>query len=90
VFSTRELWCYFVANPSGCGLTLEVRAGGRGKLLGSQSYTFASDERKTVTLELSRPGARFLRRHSPLLVRVRVIEDQAPQPGGYLTVLRTP
>jgi Ca2+-binding RTX toxin-like protein len=90
VFSTGELWCYFVVNPSGCRLTLEVRVQRRGRLLGSQSYTFAPDERRTVTAELSAAGMRILRRHESLLVRVRVVEDGAPRQGGYLTVLRVP
>jgi Ca2+-binding RTX toxin-like protein len=88
VFSHQELWCYSVANPSGCRLRLEVRVQGRGTLLGSQTYTFAPDERKSVTLELSTEGLRILRRRGVLLVRVRAIEDRAPRPGGFLTVLR--
>jgi Ca2+-binding RTX toxin-like protein len=100
VLVAPELWCYFVANPSGCGLRLDLLVDGpatrrgtappQGTLLGSQSYTFSPDERKGVSLSLSRAGLRILRRHRALRVRVRVTEDAPHQPGGYLTVLRAP
>jgi Ca2+-binding RTX toxin-like protein len=100
VLVAPELWCYFVANPSGCGLRLDLLVDGpasrrgtappRGTLLGSQSYTFSPNERKSVSLSVSQAGLRMLRRHRALSVRVRVTEDAPHQPGGYLTVLRTP
>jgi len=100
VLVAPELWCYFVANPSGCGLRLDLLVDGpasrrgtappRGALLGSQSYTFSPNERKSVSLSVSQAGLRMLRRHRALSVRVRVTEDAPHQPGGYLTVLRTP
>jgi Ca2+-binding RTX toxin-like protein len=100
VLVAPELWCYFIANPSGCGLRLDLLVDGpasrrgtappRGTLLGSQSYTFSPDERKSVSLSVSQAGLRMLRRHRTLRVRVRVTEDAPHQPGGYLTVLRAP
>ena len=100
VLVAPELWCYFVANPSGCGLRLDLLVDGpasrrgtappRGTLLGSQSYTFSPNERKSVSLSVSQAGLRMLRRHRALSVRVRVTEDAPHQPGGYFTVLRTP
>jgi hypothetical protein len=100
VLVAPELWCYFVVNPSGCGLRLELLVDGptsrrgtappRGTLLGSESYKFSPDERKSVSLSVSPAGLRILRRHGTLDVRVRVTEDAPHQPGGYLTVLRAP
>jgi hypothetical protein len=100
VLSAPELWCYFVANPSGCRITLEVRVDGpaarggtapvRGTLLGSESYTFLPDERKGVSLALSRAGLETVRRHRALRARVTVSEGDAQPSAGYLTVLRAP
>jgi RTX calcium-binding nonapeptide repeat (4 copies) len=100
VLVADELWCYFLVNPSGCGLGLELLVHGpatrrgtappRGTLLGSASYRFSPDERKSVSLSVSPAGLRILRRHRALLVRVRVTEDAPHEPGGYLTVLRAP
>ena len=100
VLSAPELWCYFVANPSGCRVTLEVRVDGpaarggtapvRGTLLGSESYTFLPDERKGVSLALSRAGLETVRRHRALRARVTVSEGDAQPSAGYLTVLRAP
>jgi Ca2+-binding RTX toxin-like protein len=100
VLVAPELWCYFVVNRSGCGLGLELLVHGpasrrgtappRGTLLGSQSYKFSPDERRSVSLSVSPAGLRILRRHGALEVRVRVTEDAPHQPGGYLTVLRAP
>jgi Ca2+-binding RTX toxin-like protein len=100
VLTASELWCYFVANPSGCQLRLELLVDGpggrggtappRGTLLGSQDYTFAANERKGVVLSLSPTGVQMLRRHGLLRVLVRVTEGGAEPSAGYLTVLRTP
>jgi hypothetical protein len=100
VLVAPELWCYFMVNPSGCRLKLELLVHGptsrrgtappRGTLLGSQSYKFSPDERKSVSLSVSPAGLRILRRHGALQVRVRATEDAPHQPGGYLTVLRAP
>jgi RTX calcium-binding nonapeptide repeat (4 copies) len=100
VLSAPELWCYFVANPSGCRLTLALRVDGpaarggtapvRGTLLGSQSYTFSPDERKGVLLRLSPGGLETLRRHGALRVRVTASEGGGQPSAGYLTVLRAP
>jgi Ca2+-binding RTX toxin-like protein len=100
VLVAPELWCHFVVNPSGCRLTLDLLVDGpasrrgtappRGTLLGSESYKFSPDERKSVSLSVSPAGLRILRRHGALQVRVRVTEDAPHQPGGYLTVLRAP
>ncbi|MGH2822590.1 MAG: hypothetical protein ACRDLY_06105 [Thermoleophilaceae bacterium] len=99
VLVAPELWCYFVANPSGCRLQLELLVQGpgtrrgtappTGTVLGSRSYEFAPNERKAVTFALSATGARILRRHRSLRVRMRA-DDGSPRPGGYLTVLRAP
>jgi Ca2+-binding RTX toxin-like protein len=100
VLVAPELWCFFGSNPSGCGLRLDLLVDGpgsrrgtsppQGTLLGSQSYTFSPDERKSVSLSVSQAGLRMLGRHRALRVRVRVTEDAPHQPGGYLTVLRAP
>ena len=100
VLSASELWCYFVANPSGCQLRLEVLVDGpavrggtappRGTLLGSEDYTFAANERKSVVLSLSPTGVKMLRRHGTLRLLVRVTEGGAEPSAGYVTLLRTP
>jgi hypothetical protein len=100
VLISPELWCFFIANPSGCQLTLELSVDGpaarggtapvRGTLLGSESSTFLPDERKTVILGLSPAGLETLRRHRALRARVTVSEGGAQPSAGYLTVLRTP
>jgi hypothetical protein len=100
VLVATELWCYAMANPTGCQLSLELRVDGpatqggtaptRGRLLGSASYTFSPDERKSVTLDVSPTGLEILRRHRALRVLVSAREDPSHPPMGYLTVLRTP
>jgi hypothetical protein len=100
VLVATELWCYAMANPTGCQLNLELRVEGpatrggtappRGRLLGAASYTFSPDERKSVTLDVSPTGLKILRRHRTLRVLVSAREDPSHPPAGYLTVLRTP
>jgi Ca2+-binding RTX toxin-like protein len=100
VLVATELWCYAMANPTGCQLNLELLVDGpatrggtappRGRLLGATSYTFSPDERKSVTLDVSPAGLEILRRHSALRVLVSAREDPSHPPAGYLTVLRTP
>jgi hypothetical protein len=100
VLIAPQLWCFFMANPSGCGVRLDLLVHGPasrrgtapppGTVLGSASYVFTPDERKSVSLSVAPERLEMLRRHKALQVRVRVTEDAAPEPGGYLTVLRSP
>jgi hypothetical protein len=86
VLSPGELWCYFVANPSGCQLRLELFVDGRAVRGGTapgghaarlKDYTFAANERKRVVLSLSPTGVKMLRRHETLRVLVGVTEGGA-------------
>jgi hypothetical protein len=99
VVLTTELWCpAAVAVPCGLELSLLVEGPGgrggtappRGTLLGSASHTLAPNEYRTVTLSLSEAGARILRRHRALRVRVHVDEGAPQPPAGYMTILRAP
>jgi hypothetical protein len=99
VLEASQLWCP-AALFAPCALELSLLVDGpgirggtappQGTVLGSASYTLASNEYRTVSLSLSDAGARILRRHRVLRVRIHVDEGASQPPGGYLTILRAP
>lgn len=72
----------------GCRLRLELRLHPGGRLLGLETARFARGDKKDVSLDLSRPGMRLLRRRGSLLVRVILRENAPHEPLGYMTELR--
>jgi hypothetical protein len=100
VLEVSDVWCTYVVGAPPCALDLAILVDGpgtrggtappRGAMLGSASYMFMPNERKSVTLSLSDAGAAMLRDHGVLRVRIHITEGEPEPSSGYLTVLRAP